>query len=197
MKICKFVAPKLLNTAIVAIFLLRKLLTADPIPTPPTIKPARPTIIKKADNRVTNSEIPGAPFLESLQRMPLFSNFVFARISREFRFSFGSICSLYFAEKSVPGAINPDAFKSSVFTIVRGPKPKLAPASSGELIMISLKIKSVSPRLKVSPIEIPNLNTRSLSIIALLGWFKISCRARPLDSSTCPISGYSSSIAFT
>ena len=138
------------------------------------MRPARPTIIKKADNLVTNSEIPGAPFLESLQRMPLFSNFVFARVSRESKFSLGSICSLYLAEKSVPGTINPDVFKSAVFKIVLGPKPKLAPASSGEVTMISLKINSVSPRRKESPIEIPNLDTRSLSIIALLGWRNIS-----------------------
>ena len=138
--------------------------------------------MKKADNLVTISDIPGAPFLASLQRIPVSSNFIFAIDSSASKFLLGSICNLYFAVKSVPGASNPDDFSSLVFTIVRGPNPKLAPGSSGDAIMISLRIKSASPRLKVSPKEMLNLDARSRSIIALLGLINTSLRDRPLSS---------------
>ena len=84
------------------------------MPTPPTIKPERPTSTKKVSSLSTNSFIPGAALRASFQRIPVFSNFSDAFSESKSKSAVSFRFRRYLVEKSVPGERRPEPSRSSL-----------------------------------------------------------------------------------
>ena len=98
----------------------------------------------------------------------------------------------YCASYSVPGPIRPDAFRSTIRTIVRGPSAKPPVALSGSRTSTAASRNACNPSRKVAPTPSPirSASTRSITAPGTPSTGVSACASGMAGSSTtAPTSG--------